>query len=178
MKKNTTKTFHAFVIIAGLITGLSISSLSLAMAASIADVPVPSLPGANGSTKHVYTVLHTLNTQDTTTSFHCTSTEKTGGKNIQWGVELFGNGTLENNILLGEGVLQLTPGDSDVINIYYDELFLESETLTNSFVSRGVARILADSNKIICSAFLLDSGSPPAFVTSLPILKKTTQKGQ
>ncbi len=45
--------------------------------------------------------------------------------------------------------------------------------------SRGVARILATSKKLACTAFIADrANAPPTSMVYLTIIKKTTQKGE
>ena len=171
------KPLYTFAIVTGLFLGLSLGGPSPATADSVADMPVPSLLGATGPTKHIYTVPNIMNFVNTT-SFHCTSTEKTGGKNIRWGVEVYSAGILWNDVTIGEGVTTLHPGDSDIISLQDTGLFTENDTLDILGIFRGAARILADSNKIICSVVMLDYGLPQRFIAPLPIIKKTSQKGQ
>ena len=172
------KTLGKLAIVTGLLMGLG-TEPSLAQAASIADTPLPTLPGATASINHVYSVPGVVNNNHVTAAFHCVSKEKAGGKNIRWGVEVFDNGTIENDVSAGEGVLTLSPGHSAHISLDYALSLDFEESLGDPNVSAGAARILADSNNILCSAFLVDpNNAPPNFVAPLPIIKKTNQKGQ
>ena len=174
------KMLGKFAIITGLLMGLSAGTPSLATAVGIADRPLPSLAGATSSTKHVFSVSPVMSFNGVTTSFHCTSSEKTGGKNIVWGVEVFWQGNLENDVSAGEGVMTLFPGQTGLISIDDTVAFVENADLPGVVVdSRGSARILADSNKLTCTAFMLDpNNDPPNFITPVPVFKKMNQKGQ
>ena len=172
------KTVGKFVIITGLVLGLHACALSLAWADSFADTPLPDLPTTSKPTKHVFSVSSVMDLPNLTTSFHCTSTEKSDGKTIRWGVEVFENGSVKNDVSVGEGFNLLQPGKTRVISIANTATFSESDTFDTPIVLRGSARILADSRKITCAAFLLDPhNDPPSFIISLPLIKKTTQKG-
>lgn len=175
------KTLRKFATITGLILGLSAGTPALATADGIADTPLPSLLNASGPTKHVFSVSTIRDGNGMTTSFHCTSTKETGGDDIVWGVEVFDEGTLDNDVAVGEGVMTLFPGQTGVISIANTAAFAENTDLVGiaTATERGSARILADSNKLTCSALLLDpDNNPPNFMTPLPVIKKTNQKGQ
>ena len=173
------KTLGKIATITGLIIGLSAGVHALANAASIADTPLPSLLGATSSTKHLYSITGVRSLGNITTSFHCTSTEKTGGKNIVWGLELFDNTFLENDVSVGEGVMTLLPGQTGIISVINTVTFVGDVDLPGINVFKGAARILADSTKLTCTALLLDPFSdPPDFITPLPVIKKLNQKGQ
>ena len=165
-------------IITGLILGLSAGTPTLARANSFADTPLPALPGASKPTRHVFSVSSVMDLPNLTTSFHCTSTEKKDDKTIRWGVEVFENGLVKNDLSIGEGYTLLNAGRTRVISIANTATFSESDTFDTPIVIQGSARILADSNKITCAAFLLDPHTdPPTFIVSLPLIKKTNQKG-
>ena len=173
------KTFHKLAIITGLLIGLSAGTPSQATTV-IADRPLPSLPGVTSPTKHVFSVNPVISFNGVTTSFHCTSSEKTGGKDIVWGVEMFLNDNLVNDVTAGEGVMTLFPGQTGVISIHNSRTFVENADLPGVVLdNRSSARILANSNKLTCTALMLNPDNDPShFITSLPVIKKMSQKGQ
>lgn len=180
-QKNSQKqTVAKLISILGLILGLTSLSYQLASAATLADTPLPSLPDTTKPTRHVYSVPDVEDGGGITTSFHCTSTEKPLGRAITWAVEIFEDGIVRNDVTAEEGVgLRLLPGRTQIISISDTLVFGASErTIPSTPVSRGSARIIADSSQLICTAFLADPDSNPTFVTTVPIIKKTTQKGQ
>lgn len=173
------KTLGKFAIITGLICGLSAGTPALAIADALADTPLPSLPNTDNPTKHLFSVNTVTNVPGITTSFHCTSTKKMGGENIRVGIEIFENGVVQNDVSVGAGVAVVPPGWTRTISIDNTATFVEISHLDDIAISRGSARILADSNKLICTASLVDPDNvPPHFITTLPLIKKTMQKGQ
>ena len=172
------KTLGKCAIITSLIFGLSASTPALAD--GIADAPLPALPGIpNDPTKHVFSVNTVTNMPGMTTYFQCTSTEKTGGKAIRVGIEVFANGIVQNDVSAWEGVMTLQPGQSHSISIKSTSSLIDTFDLGDIAIIKGSARIVANSNKLICVAFLLDPDNvSPHFITSVPVLMKTMQKGQ
>lgn len=176
------KTLTKLITILGLVMGLTGLTHQPASANGLTD-PLPILFGTTKRAIHVYSVPSVrsslgTNGNSVTTTFRCASTEKTGGQDIVWAVEVFSSSSgLRNDVTVGQGVLTLPPGDTDVISIYDTAVFVE-EGVLREFVSHGSARILATSTKIICSAFLVHpDDAPPTFITPLPVIKRTTQKG-
>ena len=178
MKNTRIQTLGKLAIAIGFTVGLGMGTPSLATADSLADTPVPILQGTTKSAQHIYSVTGVQNS-GASTAFHCTSTEKTGGKDIVWGVEIFENTRLENDVTNGEGVSVLSPGETNIITTGFTPPFSGAVIPSLFEVFHGSARILATSNKIICAAFLVDAlNNPPTFMTTLPVFKRTTQKGQ
>lgn len=164
------------VVIAVAVVALSTATMRPA-AAGIADTPLLLLNGTTEA-KIIYTVLGVVDSPQAATSFHCTSTVKTGGPNIVVGIELFDNGVLENDVTSGVGVEVISPGDTDIISTRGTSAFSDF-SMGGTLVVAGSARILATSRKLICIAFLLDpTSNPPSFITTLPVFKKLRQKGE
>ena len=167
------------VIGLGLVVGMATPRLASAQQFSTAD-PAPLL---NGTTKGktVYTVPHLINDPgEVAFCVACTSTIKSGGKNFLFGVEIIDNGTqLDNDVATGKGVASLTPGDTDIICTQATGHFVgEDVTIGNPQVDHGSARIISESNRIICAAYILDPvGLNPAHFAVLPMFKGTSQKG-
>ena len=69
------------------VCAITVSLVSLPTDAGIGDKDLPLLNGEK--TKLLYSVVGVTNAATTATSFHCTSTERSGGKAIQLGIEVF-----------------------------------------------------------------------------------------
>ena len=144
--------------------------------AGIADSPLPVLvPGV--ATKHVFSVPGVIKGGSLDTLFLCTSTST---DTIRIGVEVFGPaGSLQNNVAGGDGAIDVAPGATVTIGTGLTA-GIATDTFIGalSFVQNGSARIVSTSTSILCTAQVVDFvGSPPASMTSLPMIKKTTQKG-
>lgn len=110
--------------------------------------------------------------------FICTSMEKGGGNDVTLAVEWWSGTSFENDVAAGEGVIVLTPGDTRILATH-NTAFFQSETLIPNATgaTRGSARILATSKKIVCQAYSVDKdGNPPSFLTSVPLHVKGKQK--
>ena len=147
-------------------------------AAGVRDSPLPTFP-IGTKAKHVFSVPGVMSSGNLETSFQCTSLEKT--KPIQWGVEMFlHNGTNpENDISLGQGIRTTTPGHSDTLSTASTDAFIEG--VIQGVISDGSARsarIVATSTKLMCTAVVVDpETNPPTVAYDLPVIKKTSQKG-
>lgn len=149
-----------------------------AQAAGIGDKTLPLLPGATKA-KLVYTVPYVRSSGSTETSFSCTSTEPAGGADVIVGIEVFDSGILRNDVTLGQGIMTLTPGDTDVISTQDTAALLDDTFTVAVNVGAGSARILATSSKVICTALFLDAANAvPTFATTIPIMKKLKQGGE
>ena len=154
--------------------GMSIS-LAAQSSAGIGDSPLPVLvPGV--ATKHVYSVPGVTKFGNLETVFICTSDAPAP---IRIGIEVFGGaGGLALNNVAG-GASDLMPGatatlSTGVLNGAFSDVVIFG---LNPF-GNGSARILSTSTQVLCTAMVLDSlNSPPTSMTTLPIIKKTTQKG-
>ena len=168
-----------------------VASSALALAASVAGAqvqgnfsvsdPPPLLDGVTKA-KIVYTVSHlTTGISPDRVAFcvACTSTEKTGGKELKWGLEVIDYGIQrENDVTLGEGVETLDPGQTKVICTRSVDYFIAEDTIGDPQVDIGSARVLAERPNLICSAYSLDpAGRQPAHFAALPMFKGTKQRG-
>lgn len=168
-----------------LITGTLVASLSgglptPALGASIGD-PTPILAGTTKKATHLYTVLGVKDTTTKATVFECTAPGKTAGFTpFRWGVEVYQEGSLQNDVTVGEGVHTARfAGDTDTIGTRFTVALIEDISLGGPVVPVGVARILSESTKLVCMAFLVDPTiNPPLFITPLPVIKRTIQKGE
>jgi hypothetical protein len=156
---------------AAMALGCLISSTAFA---GIVDSPLPVLM-VGKKTLHVYSVPNVINHYGTLeTFFGCTSTDTA---TIQVGVETFPSlgGDPDDDAVATS--LSVAPGATVTFGTYGAAGISTSSTLGGTF-SKGSARILATSKKLICTAWVADAGSaPPATSWQLTIVKKTTQKG-
>ncbi len=141
--------------------------------AGIADSPLPVLL-VGETTLHLYSVSGVITLGGLDTFFSCTSTDTA---TVQVGVELFGgpggaptNDAVATSLAVGAGATVIFgTGAAAGISI--------SSNLGGGF-SKGSARILATSRKLVCTAFVADTGNvPPTSSWQLNIVKKKTQKG-
>jgi hypothetical protein len=146
-----------------------------ASARQIGDKP----PLLNGSEKASQVLVATgLDSASAAAVFVCTSMERTGGKDITLGVEWWSGTSFENDVTLGEGVVVMTPGDTRILATH-DTAHFQGETLipNASGATRGSARILATSKRIVCTAYSADKDNdPPTFLTDVPLYVKGRQK--
>jgi hypothetical protein len=113
------------------------------------------------------------------TAFTCTNTL---GTTVTVGVELFGpaGGAALNDASATS--LVLAPGETGVFATTPMTAFSVDSNLA-TFPSKGSARMLVTtsfklSQGILCSAILADSTNAlPIAMTSLPVIRKTTQQG-
>lgn len=101
------------------------------------------------------------------TAVICTSLAAT---NVDIGVELFtSGGVLANDVASGNGaVLDVHPGHTVTFGTTGTAALLESSVIALPPVAQGVARVVATSDDVICSAMSLDdSVAPPAATTDL-----------
>jgi hypothetical protein len=95
---------------------------------------------------------------------------------MQVGVETFFGGPPSNNPATSS--LNVAPGVTVMFGTANAAGLQVDSILSPGISNNGSARILATSKRLICTAFIADPGSlPPAFVWQLPIINKTTQKG-
>ncbi len=164
-------------ILVALLAGMA--TTSTVMAASIAD-SVPLLPGGVRA-RHLYTVPG-FSAGALAIVISCTSTEKTGGKDVTWAVQFYNANPagpdLKNDVTAGEGVVTAVPGrNMAVSNVAVAGFGVIA--VTGGGIGPGTARILSTSRNLICAAYLIDpTNSPPTSITALPILSRTRQKGQ
>lgn len=158
--------------------GLVVALLATPALAGIADSPLPTLV-AGKKTFHVYSVSGVGNAVVTgyAAYFSCTSADTAP---MQVGIEVFGdNGGGSVNDATATS-LSVPPGGSVMFGTSSISAAITIDSnLGSPGATRGSARILSTSKKLVCSAFLADNfNSPPASMVYLTIVKKTTQKGE
>ncbi len=143
---------------------LALATFPAPARAGIADSPLPA-----GLGTHVWSVAGVVDNGLIKTVFGCTNT---GTSPITVGVELFDRvGTLSN--VAGATALTFGPGASRLFATSTPPNFTADSSLGTVF-DIGSARIVADSSKLVCSAWLVGTSS----MASLTIMKKAKQKGQ
>jgi hypothetical protein len=155
---------------------LVLTLLAHPAAAGISDDPPPTLNGEE--TKHIYSVTAVTSlTNDLETVISCTSVEKT--RPVRVGVQVWSSSgaTLLNDVDATD--LLLSPGDTQVwVTNDNAARFAEDEDLViSTMVNHGSARVIATSSKIVCAAFLVNRLGTSDVLTSLPVFKKVSQKG-
>jgi len=108
------------------------------------------------------------------TFFGCTNADQAS---VTIGVEVFGpaGGASINNA--ATTAISVAPGATVLFGTQTTPSLTIDGNLATGSVSKGSARILATSKKIVCTAFLADpSGTPPVSMVSLTIVAKTKQK--
>ena len=159
------------------ICAIPIILVSLPTNAGIGDKDLPLLNGEK--TKLLYTVVGVTSWNNIATSFHCTSTERSGGKTIELGIEVFSEeGVLRTDVALGEGTVAIAPGETATLSTQKTLAFNEANDLVAFIIWQGSARIFATSKNVLCSAMLVDSGNTtPTFMGMLPVFRATKQGG-
>lgn len=139
--------------------------------AGIADSPLPVLE-AGKPTLHLYSVPVVGGTV-LPAYFSCTSTDTAP---MRVGVEFFGAaGGGPANDAVGTS-LSVAPG-ATVLFGTLSAVWVSVDSLLGIAPSKGSARILATSKKLVCTAFLADPGNaPPTSMVHLTIVAKTKQK--
>lgn len=141
--------------------------------AGIADSPLPTID-PNAKTIHLYSVPGAITNGTLGTYFSCTSTDTAP---VQVGVELFGpaGGGPSNDAVTTS--LSVPPGGTRIFGTFNPAGIVIDSNLAGGFFSKGSARILATSKRLVCTAFVADfAGSPPASAWQLTIIAKTKQK--
>jgi hypothetical protein len=159
------------------ICAITVTLVSLPTDAGIGDKDLPLLYGQK--TKLLYTVTGVIDIAGLATAFHCTSTERTGGKTVELGVEVFDfGGNLKNNVAAGDGVTSLSPGETATLTTQYTLVFFERNVIGTGQIFQGSARIFSNSKNVICTAMVLDAtNNPPTVMVMLPVFKATKQGG-
>lgn len=141
--------------------------------AGIADSPLPVLM-AGETTLHLYSVPGVIRATGLATFFSCTSTDTAS---MQVGVEVFasaGGAPINDPVATS---LSVAPGATVIFGSVAVGISISSDLGVGS-ISKGSARVLATSRKLVCTAFVADqSNAPPTSSWQLNILKKKTQKG-
>jgi len=153
---------------------LTLGAVSRPVRAGIADSPLPVLT-AGGTTLHLYSVPGLIDSAGLGTFFSCTSTDTA---TMQVGVEVFfpsggapANDAVATSLPVGPGATVLFGTSAAVGILIYSNLGV-------GLLSQGSARILATSKKLVCTAYIADTGNaPPTSAWQLNVIKKTAQKG-
>ena len=168
----------AAMMLAALFANLAAAGTGWAQ--SVSD-PVPLLNGTEKA-KVLYSIPYVYSDSNIAMCAACTSTEKSNAGTSDWvAVEVFEEGTVQNDLTAGEGVTALNSGGYTQAICTRDPLSVGPATLMGTeaeAVIRGAGRIVGTTNKLICTAFLVSvAGNPPTFMTILPLYKGTKQKG-
>ncbi len=139
----------------------SVLALTTTVEAGITD---PAPPGF----ATVWSVPGVMNNLSVGAAFICTAT---AAANVS--VEVFdASGALQSN-----GVSAgLNPGQSATFVTQGLPNLVATHNLGVTTVFQGSARVVASSSKVICTALLMDTAGN--LISGLPIVKKTSQKGQ
>jgi hypothetical protein len=140
--------------------------------AGIADSPLPVLTPAE-KTLHLYSIPGVIRAVSLGTFFSCTSTDTAP---MQVGVEIFAvNGALLNDAAASS--LSVGPGATVMFGTSIAPGFAISSDLGAPAISKGSARVLSTSKKLICTAFVADRfNDPPQTSFQLTIIAKLKQK--
>ena len=157
------------------ISGVITLAATAGWAQQIGDKP----PLLNGTEKARQVLVATgLDSASSAAVFVCTSMEKSGGKSITLGVEWWSGSLFENDVTAGEGVIVVNLGDTRILATHDTAHFQAEIVIPNATgATRGAARILATSKKIVCTAYSVDKdNSPPTFLTDVPLYVQGRQK--
>lgn len=131
-------------------------------------LPLPQFSNGDQAT-HSLVVPGVVKRGNAETEFFCTSL---AGGAIDIGVEVLNpNGTVANSIAGGNGaVLSVAPGSTVTIGTTGTTALLETTVISLAGVAQGLARVVSNSDQIICSALVLDAaGAPPAALSGLAL---------
>jgi hypothetical protein len=155
------------------VTLLALLSAARPADAGIADTPLPVLDPAE-RTLHLYSVTGVIEQGVLSTYFSCTSTDSAA---MKVSVEVFnflGGGPVSDAVA---DTVTVVPGGTVLFGTRTPSWTVIDKLVAVGVLSRGSARILATSKKLVCTAFLADGGSaPPTSMSYLTIIKKTQQK--
>jgi hypothetical protein len=153
------------------VTLIAMVSATRAAGFGIADTPLPVLE-AGQTTLHLYSVTGFIDSGGVGTFVSCTSTDTAP---MRVGVEVFNSlGGVSNDPVAQS--LVIAPGGTLTFGSSAAGISIDSLLATGP-ISKGSARILSTSKKLICTAWAADKGSsPPTVGWPLTIVKKTKQK--
>lgn len=158
----------------GVLLLLAVIAFTPSAHAGIVDTPLPVLV-AGQRTFRVFSVAGIQNGV-LGTFFSCTSTDSA---TMQVGVEIF---SLAGGASINDAVatsVSLVPGGTVIFGTRAAASISINSDLAPGPISKGSARILATSRKLICTAYLADwVNVPPTSMVQLTIVKKTSQKGE
>ncbi len=178
MKGTRSSTVRGALLAAALVLG----SAHLA-GAGVVDSATPTLSVGGSSSRHVYTIPGVIRNNNLETVFVCTSLENVNS--FRFAVEVFaatGGAPLNNaGIPSLNGADTLAPGETrtvgtdNTVGIHEDTIItgLAAASLRN-----GSARIVSESTRIVCNAWVVDElGNPPASSLALKVMKARKQSG-
>jgi len=131
-----------------------------------ANVPLPIFADGNQAT-HSATFPGVIKRLDAETDIFCTSIA-TGAIDI--GVEIFKpDGSLANTISTGNGaILGITPGSTVTFGTTGTAAIFENTVIVLTAINQGMARVVSNSDQLLCSGMVLDAGgAPPGAMSSL-----------
>ena len=163
-----------------ILTTVLVLALSLASPRWVSAGLADEVPLLNGTLKGkvVWSTGGFATNTTTAAVFACTSTEKYGGKNVTWGVEVYNSTAILNDLASGNGVVLGSPGSTYVVATR-DTVFFDEDEVIDVDTDFGAARIISTSSKLVCTAYIVDKvGNPPAMMITLPLFNKAKQKGQ
>ena len=101
------------------------------------------------------------------TDIFCTSAA-TG--NVDIGVEIFRpDGTIANDVVAGNGaLLDVAPATTVTFGTTGTAALLETQVITLPGIAQGLARVVSNSDRVLCSGVVLDAGvKPPGAMSAL-----------
>jgi hypothetical protein len=148
------------------LVALALLASSLGRAyAGIGNSPIPA-----PFTQHVFSVAGVISNDSFSAYFSCTNA---GSQSVTVGIELFGPAGGAPINTAATTAISLAPGATAIFGTTSSASFIVDGILGTGTVTKGSARILATSKKLICAAFLADPDSvPPVSTVSLAIVPK------
>lgn len=160
-----------------------LSLASTAANAGVVDSPTPTLSVGGSPSRHVYTIPGVIKNNNLETVVVCTSLET--ANSFRFAVEVFpatggsplnsaGVPTLNGADTLAPGETR-TVGTDNTVAMHEDAVIggLPAASLRN-----GSARVVSESTRIACSAWVVDElNDPPASALALKVIKARKQSG-
>lgn len=137
--------------------------------AGVGDTPLPDYPPRG---KYFYSIPGVIKSSTQETVFRCTVVKSKNATTII-AVEVFdATGTL-----LSQGNIGGSTGST--LSIATGTIASETNAYFNSLSSfKGSARIISNAKRLLCDAYVTDKNTnPPTSMRSLPVIKKTIQRG-
>ena len=141
------------------VLALLAASLSPA-SAGIGNSPIPA-----PFTQHAYSVPGIISNDSFSAYFSCTNS---GSQSVTVGVEVFGPSGGASINTATETAIRLEPGATAIFGTTSSASFIVDGILGTGTVTKGSARILATSKKLVCGAFLANPQAV-APVSTLPL---------
>jgi hypothetical protein len=145
-------------------------TFSAPVRAGIVDSPIPA-----PFTQHIFSVSGVINNVNLAAYISCTNADTQA---VTVGVEVFGPAGGASLNVAASTAISVAAGATVLFGTTTSSWATVDANLATGPVSKGSARILATSKKLVCSAFLVDpSGQPPVSIANLTIVAKVKQKG-